>query len=135
MKTKILKSFSLNVFLFVLNLSIHAQTVPFTNNLPCDVVVGFEIRDASCNVCDWGQITIPGNSTVNHVVNAACGISTDGCFWVVSIKTATVATNHMSHNTCCFIPSVINGADPSGCSSSGNYSVLNFYPSSWTINP
>jgi hypothetical protein len=138
MKTKILKSLSLIVFLFVLNLSIQAQTVAFINNLPCDVVVGFELRDnnTSCNVCDWGSITIPANSTVNYVVNAVCGGSSlDGCFWVISINGSAVPTNHMSYNNCCFIPNVFTGPEPTGCSSSSNYQVINSYPTSWTINP
>lgn len=143
MKTKILSTFILIACLFIINLKSNAQTVPFVNNLNCTVVIGFELRDASCNVCDWGQITLQPNSTYVYTVSSTCGPlipfsspgASDACIWVVSINGAAVATNHMSHLTCCTIPVLLNGSDPSGCSSSGNYQVLNFYPNNWTINP
>jgi hypothetical protein len=138
MKSNFFKSFMLLAFLVALNLQTHAQTVPFTNNFSCDVVVGFELRgpNPSCDVCDAGSITIPANSTVMYTVGAACsGASVEGCIYVVTIGGASVSYNHCSWNICCTILPILTGPDPSSCGNTGLFNVNYSYPGGWTINP
>jgi hypothetical protein len=141
LKLKTMKKLNINVrflitfALFILVLSTKAQTVPFNNNINCDVVVGYEARDNFCNVCYWGNFTIPANGNFPLTLGAACsGASNDACIWVISIGGVSVGSNHCYVN-CCILTIVTSGADPSGCSSSGSYNVIYNYPTSWTINP
>jgi hypothetical protein len=124
------------ITLFLSAFTIKAQTVPFNNNINCDVAVGYEARDASCNVCDWGSFTILANNNFPLTVGGTCGgTSTDACIWVNSIGGIYPGYTHCSTLNCCLITPVNSGGAPSGCSSSGSFNIVYNYPTSWTINP
>lgn len=79
--------------------SLKAQTpYPLYNNAPCDVTIVYEVWDASCDVCKWGQLTIPGSGgTVNLPV---CTGWIEICIVIIDIGGDGAPLNHTSLGTC-----------------------------------
>lgn len=112
--------------------SMKAQvTMPFVNNLPCDVIVGFEAWDGLCGVCNNGPITIPANSAVNVTLCcASCGI----CIYLQDIGGTTITGNHSSSSPCHVItPSNMSGTLPGNCNQNSTTYNISHSASSWII--
>jgi hypothetical protein len=109
-----------------------SQSVAMTNNIDCDVDVGYEVRDTNgggCNVCDSGSHNIPAQSNNVFNVGGTCTpTSGDACMWVDLIGGNTVTYTHCSNNLCCMIACQGSGTAPTGCSSTGNFNVIYGFP-------
>jgi hypothetical protein len=106
------------IALLMLSLVNKAQVMSFTNNLNCDVLVGYELNDASCNNCQSGNWLI--NAGANGQLESLCPGHHDICIFVMEIGGCTVAYNHQTYNNCCTIFTAANGttcAAAPGCSS------------------
>src|SRR5687768_8447489 len=99
MKTKISRAFLLTFLVLLMGSSLKAQTMTFTNTQGCDVNLGYELRDNSCNVCQNGTILVPANST--NVTLSLCANYFDICIWVVDVVGCSVAYNHMTYSPIC----------------------------------
>ncbi len=107
-------------------------TMPFINNLPCDVIVGFEAWDGTCFVCNNGPITIPANSAVNVAICcASCGV----CIYLQDIGGTPITGNHSNPTFNCH-PSGLNnmsGTLPGNCNQNGTTYQITHTLTSWVI--
>ncbi len=99
METKNYLGFITLLIVMVFNQKVIGQTfVQFENQLPCDVEIHFEDWDAplipggSCQVCNWGSLTIAANSISTY---ALCGSVQEIC--VVVTKVDGVAVTWYNH--------------------------------------
>lgn len=115
----------------------NAQTsYPLTNNLNCDVTIGYEMfKHPSCQVCSFGTVTIPANSSTSLTLCAGYG---EICIWIIDIGGTTPALNHSNVvGTCHSITPF--GQTGSGigvaCSSTGNWTAVQLpgLPGNWSI--
>jgi len=132
MKTK----FNLVVLLIVLltcSHTINAQTpYPLYNNAPCDVTIVYEVWDSMCSVCQWGQITVPANSSVNLPV---CNGWIEVCINIVDIGGDIPPSNHTTLGNCHLITPYGQTGTTSTTASCPGYSwSASQGTSSWTFN-
>jgi hypothetical protein len=65
---------------------------PLYNNAPCDVIIAYEVWDAVCVVCQWGQIPVKGNG--GSVNLPLCSGWTDICIVILDIGGDVAPSNH-----------------------------------------
>lgn len=121
---------------FLLNLfTMNSQTtMSFANNLNCDVVVGYEMWDVTCNggqPCSWGSFTLSGGGGTN--ILSTCTPYDGICVWIMSIDGCSVPNNHASTSGChILVPFGQSGTLSSSCCNCVTWNAV-LTPTGWSI--
>jgi hypothetical protein len=132
MKTKKLIIAIFAIFAFATTNKLEAQNYPFTNNLSCDVQIGYEMFDIiGCPVVSFGTFYVQaGNTYALPLVNSTDVI----CIWIIDIDGCSVPTNHVNTGGCHSItPFGQSGTMSAGCCSGSAWAVT-CTSTSWQIN-
>src|SRR5690606_8377291 len=122
-----------------------SQTFQFVNSLCADVVVGYELGDIGCNVCDWGTIPLQANGGTFNLPPCGTGVFNGRlCIWLISMDGVAMGSGNDCHNdvywisfsnntaSCC-MQVCNNGTVPTGACSGGTLYNIAINGLNWQV--